>query len=46
LDASYRFNIPGTAEGNWQWRWRWESLESLDLTSLRQWTQIYGREPG
>ena len=46
LDASCRFNIPGTTEGNWQWRCRWESLESLDLMSLHQWTQIYGRAPG
>ena len=45
LDASCRFNIPGTVE-KLAVALPPESLESLDLTSLRHWTQIYGRAPG
>lgn len=46
LDASARFNTPGTEQGNWQWRYSTAQLTQLHNNSsayLRDLAKLYGR---
>ena len=45
LGAEHRFNVPGTAEGNWGWRFAWEDAPNDLWRRLRAETRAAGRLP-
>jgi len=43
LDARYRMNTPGTAQGNWQFRYTRDMLRADLAGGLKYLSQIYNR---
>ena len=43
LGSEARFNIPGTAQGNWQWRMAAGALDEALARHYRTLNQLYGR---
>jgi 4-alpha-glucanotransferase len=43
--GSDRMNVPGTMSGNWRWRMKPSDLSIQAMTPIREFTEVYGREP-
>jgi 4-alpha-glucanotransferase len=43
LDASARFNVPGTVEGNWLWKMTSEQMNSFPEDSIKKLNMLYAR---